>query len=128
MTVDAQRLGSGQLRGVRVDVSPAGLDTTHAGVGKAWDGFLEEVGWRNEVGIKYSDEFASGRDQPVLEGACLETASIGAADVFDLCEYTLEAVTLQSSGDDLARVVRGVVQHLNLQSLGRPVQVDGRLK
>ena len=43
MAVDAQRLGLGKLRGIWIDVSPAGLDATHVGVGKAGDGSLNHL-------------------------------------------------------------------------------------
>ena len=48
--------------------------------------------------------------------------------MLNLHSHALGAISLPCGVDDLESVVRGIVQHLNLQPFSRPVQVHGCLQ
>src|SRR5208283_1305574 len=72
---------------------------------------------RDEIGGEDGDELAFGDLEACIQGSGLEAVAVGAVNVDDV--VTERGVTLDDGGGDIARLVGGVVEHLNLDLLAR---------
>ena len=86
---------------------------------------LEEVRRRHEVGVKDSDEFPARVGQPRLQSARFVALAVDAPILNDVDPLLL--MEGDAVGDDLARIVRGVVQQLNLEPIRGPVESGDRV-
>src|SRR5581483_3488979 len=107
---------------IAVQIAPAGLHYADFRICEVVNGAEEEIGGRDEIGVEDGDEFSGRRLQPFLQGAGLETFAVGPMDVFDGVADI--AVTLAERRSEFARLVRGIVQHLDLQQLARIFDFD----
>ena len=118
--VDHQRLQPGEQRIALVQVDPAGLDETDAGVRERARGAPQEVRRGKEVGVEDGDQLGLGGGQPSRERACLVAAADLAPEVGDA--QAAPPPGGHPGGDDGDGLVVGVVENLDLQPLARPVQ------
>ena len=93
---------------------------------KKWIVFLQQVGLRDEIGIEDTDEIALGGGEPGLQGARLEAGPVGAVDQLHVEPAALQFV--HAGGRQLAGVVGGIVQHLDLQKLARIIELADRFE
>ena len=115
--VEQHGLDLRQQRVVLVDVAPARLHQRDLLVGEVIDGARQEVGLRNEVGVEDRDELAARDLQALVERAGLVAGAIRAVDVLDV--DALHRMATHGELRDLLRLVRRIVQHLDLEQLAR---------
>ena len=106
-------------------MAPTGLDAPDRGIGERRERTLEKVGWRYEIGVEDSKEFAARVGKPRPQGAGLVASAVGAPVLNDV--DSLLPVDCDAAGDDLARIVGRVVQYLDLEPLRRVVESGGRV-
>ena len=81
VSVDTHCLAAGNKRRVFVKVSPAPLNKAELGTAdKKGHRTLQEIDWRNKVGIENGDEFGIGKLQAVLQCPGFKTRTVGAPD------------------------------------------------
>jgi hypothetical protein len=85
-----------------------------------------ELGLRHEVGVEDGDELALRRLQAVLERAGFVARAIGAVDVHRVDAALTQALHVVAR--DGLRLVDRVVEHLDLQALGRVVHLRDRIE
>ena len=120
MEVDRQRLQPGEPRVALVEVSPPRLREADAGVVEDSHRAAQELSWRNEVGIEDGDERRVGQGHPVRERSRLETIARRAPDLSH--RNSLATPVQDPARDDRRGLVIGIVEHLDLELLARPVQ------
>ena len=113
MPVEQNGLRLGQQRVIAIDVVPPHLDHADLGIGEILDRVLQYVGLRQKIRVEYRDELGIGVLQTVFQRPRLEARAIVAMDVVDIDAFALEL--LDRLRRDTHRLVRAVVQHLNLQ-------------
>ena len=79
--------------------------------------FISQSGGRHEIGIKDRDEFAFGHLQTCVQRACLVPVPVGSVYVID--RVPERRVARHNRRRHLLRLVRGVVQHLDLEPVFR---------
>ena len=121
MPIQEHGLHAGEQGVGAVQVAPAGLDHANLGIGEKVDRLAEQVRRRHEVGIKDEDEIALAGLKPFLERAGLEADAILAVDQLDIEPRLPEPVGLGPG--DIAGLIRGIVEHLDLQQLARVIEL-----
>ena len=119
MAVQEDGLDLGQEGEVPVQVVPAALDEGDPGIGEMGHRLAQEVPGGQEVGVEHGHELALGRLQAVLQGPGLVAGAVGAVQVGDV-EAEGPVLGAHRLGH-LDGLVRGVVQHLDLQLVLGPV-------
>ena len=108
-----------------VDVGPAHLGATHNWVGEVVDQLAQKIRLRHKVGVKNRNQISLRGLHPVLKRAGFEAGAVVAMDVMNV--ETLRRVSFNCSARDAHRLVRGIVEHLNLQTIARIVDLSYRL-
>ena len=93
MAVEENRLGPGEERIFAIQMLPASLDHADLRIGEVVDRFLQEIRFRNKIGIEDGDELALGRAQPVLQRARLEAGPVVPVDVVNIQPQLLQRST-----------------------------------
>ncbi len=126
VTIDAQRLRPRQQGEVLVEMPPARLDDPDARLCEMGDGSPKKIRGRNEVRVEDRHELPArllkpGRQRSGLEARALDPVHVGYVNPASL-------QTLQHLGDDALRVVRRIVEDLDLKLVRRIVEVGRRLQ
>ena len=119
--IQQDRLHLGEKRIVLIDVSPARLHHRDLRIGKEWNGPLQEIRRRDEVGVEDRDELAFRDRHPRFERASLVAGTVGAVQVGDV--DPLRGIATHRAFGDLAGFVRRIVQDLNLEQLARVIDL-----
>src|SRR5947209_3448993 len=98
-------------------MAPTRLHHADLRIGKVRHQPHQKVGRGYEVGIEDGDKLSARDRQPLFERARLVSDAVGAVDVLNV--VTLRREPSNSELRDLARLVRRIVQHLNLEQTGR---------
>ena len=126
VSVEQNRFHFGQVRKVPVDPRPSPLDHRHLGIGEIGDEPLQGAGRGNEVGVEDGDEFTARLLKPRGERPGLVALAIRAAVIGDGNARRRQAFD-QPRGY-LARLVRRIVQHLNLQPVAWVIELRRRFE
>ena len=122
--VEQDRLDLREQRVVLVDVPPSRLHHRDAVVAEVRNRLLQEVRRRNEVRVEDGDELALRHLHGGIERARLVAGAIGAMDVGDV--DAVGGIAHHGALRHNARLVGGVVQHLDFEQLARIVELaDG---
>jgi hypothetical protein len=81
------------------------------------------MGWGDEVGVEDCDELSLRLVKTSLQRSRLIPGSLGTTNVIDA--YTVLRPASDEAGHKKLRLVRRVIQHLDLQTMTRPVQCAG---
>ena len=114
---EQNRLNLGQKIEIAVQIAPARLHHTHFRIGEMMDGARQEIRRQNEFGVEDRDQLAGGRFQPFVQRPGLEALAIRPVQIVDPMPHV--AIALAQRLGELMRVVGRIVQHLDLQQLGR---------
>ncbi len=79
----------------------------------------------DEVSIEHGDELATCPVETRFQGAGFVSQSVGATNVRNV--EALFNPAADQAGDQKLRLVRGIVQNLNLESVARPVKTARRV-
>ena len=120
MAVEQDRLDLGQQGVVAVQIRPARLRHGYAGIMEIGNGAAKEIGAGDEIGVEDGDELAGSGFQAFGQRAGLEACAVGAVEVADGQPERL--VALDTGARNLARLVGGIVEHLDIQELARIVE------
>ena len=120
VAVNAERLRMCQAGNVGVEMAPTGLDAADRGIVEGGNGSLQEVGRRDEIGVKHGEEFAACVGKPLAQGTGFVAFAIGASELGDIDSVLL--MVCDAAGDDLAGIIGRVVQNLNLEPICGPVE------
>ena len=120
MAVQVHALDAGEKVVFPVDVAPAGLDEAHAFIRKEVDGLLQEVRFRNEVGVQNQQELPFGHLGGRFQRAGLEARAVRAVDAYGVKAAGLQFLHLAVAL--LRGVIRGIVQNLDFQLVLRIIQ------
>src|SRR6266516_2665296 len=124
MEIDEQGLQSSEPRVALVEMAPARLHEGYGFVGERADRAAQKVRRRDEVGVEDRDERRGRLLEAVGERPRLESAARTAAHVRDLDPVPLPV--RDAPGENLDRLVVGVVENLDLEAVARPVDgADG---
>jgi len=125
MAVQEDGLEPGEQGVPPVDVAPSRLHHPQGLVGhQVGHGPAQEIGAGQEVGVEDGQQLTPGAGGARLQGAGLEAGALPAVQVVDV--QAPAAVVGHPLGDDLRRLIVGVVQHLDLQAVPGVVQAaDG---
>ncbi len=126
VTVEHQGLHPGQRRDVAVDVAPARLHHPHLGVDEVADDRAEEARRRDEVGVEDRDQRALGDVEAVVERARLVAGAVDAVNVDRVDAARAQPVHVGTH--EGARLVGGVIEHLDLQQVARVVHRGDRIE
>ena len=126
MAVQKHRLHPRQQGVGPVEMSPARLDHSDLRIGEEVNRVLQKIRRRNEVGVQNADEIALGRGQTSLQRARLETDSINAMNQLHIQPARLQFV--DTTRGQLARVIGGIIQHLDLEQLARVIDFADRFQ
>ena len=124
MTVEQNSFDASEQGIVGIQIRPAGLH--HAdlfaaiGIDEIRNGAAEEIGLRDEVGVKDGDELTLSRVKTVLERAGVVAVAIGAVDVND--RKTCSGVAFDARAGNLASFVRGVIEDLDIEEPARVIE------
>src|SRR4029077_2063609 len=121
MTIQKHCLNPRQQRITAVQMPPTRLDHADLRVGEEMDGALKQIALRDEIGIKNAHKLAISRFQTDFECAGLESGAIDSMN-----QLNVEAAATQFLGarcGDLAGVIRGIVEDLDLQQILRVIQL-----
>src|SRR5437899_9912434 len=96
-------------------MAPARLNHPNFRIGKEIDRLAQQMRRWNKIGIENTDEFTPRGSQPSFQGAGFEAGAVDPMNQFDIePALTQFRRTLRRN---LARVVGGIVQHLDLQPI-----------
>ena len=123
--VDGQRLQPREPRVALVEVAPASLHETDRFVGEDAHRPAQEIGRRHEVGVEDGNERRLRERHAVRERAGLEAGPLLPAHLRHL--EAAPPPARDSRVDDGSRLVVGVVQHLHLEAVGRPLDRADRV-
>jgi len=118
--IELQGLQAGDEGVVLVEVLPAGLHHAHPFVAKVGYGAAQEVGLGQKIGVEYGDELAAGTRSGIAKGPGLEALAVGAEDLLDLKAPL--SVFGHLAMYDLAGVVGGIIQDVDLKSIRRIIK------
>jgi hypothetical protein len=90
------------------------------------DGLHEEIGGGEEIGIEDEDELSLAGIEASLQRAGLEAGAVHAVDVLDVEALRPEALDLGFG--DLASLVRGIVENLDLEQVPGVVELADALE
>src|SRR5438132_7933639 len=117
VAVEKDGLRLREVRVLAVQVLPPDLHHSDVLVGEEVHRAQEEVGGGDEVRIEYRDQLAARDLEPLLQGAGLVAAAVVSVEVGDV--QTLLAQLLDPRAGDALRLVRGLVEDLDLQPVSR---------
>src|SRR5262249_31043579 len=120
MCIEHDGLGERECGTAPVQMPPPSLYHSDPRVGEARDDASQKVGRRHEVGIEYGDDLASRTLQPLGQRSRLESIAVTA--MYQLDPDASSAPELDSFAGARQRLVRGVVQYLDLQQVCWVVQ------
>src|SRR5580704_2906642 len=121
--VEKQALHFRQEVKIAIQIAPARLHDSHAGVGKVVDCTGQKIHWRDEIRIEYSYEFTGGRLKAFLQRPGLKSFAISAVEILDRMPDV--PVLLTKGLGVLVAVVSRIVKHLNLQKFARVLDFYG---
>src|SRR5258707_1080044 len=98
-------------------MSPPRLDHSDVPIGEEMDGALEQVLFRNKIGVQDAKKFTFRSSEPHRQCAGLKADAVSSMNAL----YVKAALAqfLRARGGDLAGFVRRIVQDLDLQKLLR---------
>src|SRR6185437_6386022 len=123
MSVKKNSLRPRQERCGSVEMIPADLDHPDLGFGEVLNDIVENVGWRDKVGVEDGDELAAGSFQSLRKRAGLIAFAIIAVNVFD--GKTLGSPFVAGFAGDLSGVIGAVIKHLDLELVQRIINLAG---
>src|SRR5689334_22301920 len=115
MTVEHDRLQTGQQVVIAVDVRPAHLRAADHRIGEEVDQLAQAIRLRNKVGVEDREQLAFGKLVAVLERAGFETGAVVAMDVMNV--ETLILILRDDCFGDAHCFVSRVVEYLDLELL-----------
>ncbi len=105
-------------------MAPAGLNNAQLGrIGKMRYGLAQKIGVGHKIGVKYGDKLAAGRKQAIGQRAGFKAGPLPAMDQLDV--DSLRPVKIHPRLGQLGGFIGGVIEHLNLQQMGRIIEPDG---
>ena len=113
VTVEEHRLHARQQRIAAIQMPPARLDHADFRIGEEMNRPLKQISWRNEVSVQDANELTGGRFESDCERAGFESGAIDPMNQLHI--KTARAQFVRTSGGDVAGIVRGIVEDLNLQ-------------
>src|SRR5713226_4904354 len=125
MTVEHDRLQPSQKVVRTVDVRPAHLRAADNRVGEVMDQLAQEIRLGHKVGIEDRNQIAFRRLHAMLQRARFESRAIVAMKVMNI--ETGPRVSIDRRARDVDCLVGGIVQHLNLQTVARVIDLNHRL-
>ena len=120
VAIKKHRLHAGEERVATIQVAPARLDHSHIWIGEKMDRALEQIWFWDKIRIQDAEKLAIGRVEPDGQRACFKSGSIQAANQLDI--ETAPAQLFSARGGDFARIVGGIIQHLDLQQFSRIIE------
>src|SRR5712691_3813862 len=124
VTVEHDRLQSRQQIVRTVDVRPAHLRTADNRIGEVMDQFAQEIRLGYKVGIEDGDQIALCRLHAILQRARFEPLAIVAVKVMNI--ETSSRILCNDGARDVDGLVGRIVQHLNLQTVARVIDLNHR--
>ncbi len=121
--VEEERLGSGQPARSFIQISPRGLHHADALIRERHKEAAYELRLRDEIGIQHEEELARRPAKPVREGSSLVAHSGRPADVLE--PDPSPAPTRGAYSRDRRRLIRRIVEELDVQQMPRIVQLTG---
>src|SRR3989442_2086770 len=113
--VDHERLQAGEPRIALVEVAPARLDETDAGIVEDAHRPAQEIAGWDEVRVEDGEERRAGEGQPKCESSGLVSLATAAPDMGHADAFA--PPVRRAAADDAGGLVIGVVEDLHLQSL-----------
>ena len=126
VTVEHEAFDLGQQRVRTIEVTPARLNHPDARVLEVRDHVAQKVGRRDEVRVEDGNELALRGLEPCVEGARFVPYAIGAVNVLHVDARLADATNVRLH--DGARLVRRVVEHLNLEEAARIIEGRCRIE
>src|SRR5207245_3109444 len=126
VTIDAQRLRPCQQGEVLVEMPPASLDDPDVRLREIGDGSPKKIRGRNEVRVEDRHELPARLLEPSRQRSGLEARALDPVDVDYVNAARLQP--LHHLGEDALRVVRRLVENLDLKPVCRIVEVGRGLQ
>src|SRR5437868_2574596 len=104
---------------------PACLDHSYFGISEVMDNPDQPIFGRYEVGVEDGNELALRRLHSFLQGASLESITVGAVVIAD--RMSQGCIALYDGIGDLDGLVSRIVQHLNIKLLPRVFHLAHRI-
>lgn len=105
-------------------MAPPALHTSQALVPEeVWNGLQKKIAWRKKICVEDGQEFPSCVGKPGFECTRLKSAAIGTVKVYSL--DPLNPKTFNGAPSKCSRLVRRIVQHLDLEPVARVIQTTG---
>src|SRR5258708_5630598 len=101
-------------------MTPARLDHPNLGIGEKMNRALEQLSRRDKISVQNADKFTGGRCQSDCERTRLEAGPIDPMN-----QLNIEAAVSQlfsAQGSQIARIIGGIVQDLDLQQFARVIE------
>src|SRR4029077_7925533 len=109
---------------VAIEVGPACLRHADGRILEVGNGAAQEIGFRDEVGVKDGDEFAAGGFQSIFESAGFVAFAVVAMNIGD--GNALGGMAFDAGAGNFAGFVGGVVEDLDVEDLVRVIKTrDG---
>src|ERR1700682_5729287 len=105
-------------------MAPATLDHADLRIGEKMDRPLKQISRRDEIGIENAHKLTGGRLEPNCKRTGLESGPVDAMN-----QLNIEAALSQSfraRTSYFARIVGGIVQHLDLQQISWVIELADR--
>src|SRR5688500_450122 len=97
-------------------MAPTGLDYTHLRISEVRDGPAQEVSGRDEVRVEDSYKLTARLSESGRQCSSLKASSVSSPEVCN--GYSLVPKLRRGFGQNLGRLISGIVQELDLEPIG----------
>src|ERR1700736_512903 len=124
MAVQKHGLYPCEQRVASIQMAPPGLDHADLRIGEKMDCPLKQVSRRDEIRVKNANKLTGGRLESDCKRTGLESGPIDAMNQLNIEAALTQFFRAQSS--HIARIVGGIVQHLDLQQVSWVIEFTDR--